>query len=210
VTAAVVVGALAQALTWVLIRRRGASIWTTTAPVLGVAGVVALVAFAVARPPLSGVVSVQLAVGVGFLAGVALYGATLAFVRAVAPRWAGFDAQARSLYSNRSALPPLAAIAVAAGVAAVGEELFWRGLVLEWAREGLGSRAEAGLVAWIGYVLVNLPSMSLPIIAGAVVAGAVWTLLALWSGGVVASIACHSCWAALMLARPAIREDVEA
>jgi membrane protease YdiL (CAAX protease family) len=201
VTAAVLAGALAQALAWVVVRRRGASVWTTTAPVLAVLGVVAIV---VARPALSGEVSVPLAFGIGVVVGPAFYAATFAFVRLVAPRWHAFDAQARTLYAQRPRLSPAVAIAVAAGIATVGEELFWRGLAVDWAKDALGADVEAGVVTWVGYAVVNGFSANLAIVAGAVVGGAVWTALAIWSGGVLASIVCHACWTGLMLARPVI------
>ena len=200
-TAAILAGALAQALAWVVVRRRGASVWTTTAPVLAVLGVVAIV---VAGPALSAEVSVPLALGIGVVVGAALYAATFVFVRLVGPRWRALDAQARTLYAQRSRLSAPLAIAVAAGIAAVGEELFWRGLVVDWAKDALGANLEAGVVTWVGYVVVNGFSANLAIVAGAVVGGAVWTALAIWSGGVLASIACHACWTGLMLARPVI------
>jgi membrane protease YdiL (CAAX protease family) len=50
--------------------------------------------------------------------------------------------------------------------------------------------------------VVNAASGSLPLVAGAVVGGAVWGGLAGWSGGIVASLASHGVWTALMLARP--------
>ena len=200
-TAAILAGALAQALAWVVVRRRGASVWTTTAPVLAVLGVVAIV---VAGPALSAEVSVPLALGIGVVVGAALYAATFVFVRLVGPRWRALDAQARTLYAQRSRLSAPLAIAVAAGIAAVGEELFWRGLVVDWATDAFGADVEAGVVTWVGYVVVNAFSGNLAIVAGAVVGGAVWTALAIWSGGVLASVVCHACWTGLMLARPVI------
>jgi membrane protease YdiL (CAAX protease family) len=201
VTAAILAGALAQALAWVVVRRRGASVWTTTAPVLAVLGVVAIV---VAGPALSAEVSVPLALGIGVVVGAALYAATFVFVRLVGPRWRALDAQARTLYAQRSRLSAPLAIAVAAGIAAVGEELFWRGLVVDWATDAFGADVEAGVVTWVGYVVVNAFSGNLAIVAGAVVGGAVWTALAIWSGGVLASVVCHACWTGLMLARPVV------
>jgi membrane protease YdiL (CAAX protease family) len=157
----------------------------------------------VAGPALSAEVSVPLALGIGVVVGAALYAATFVFVRLVGPRWRALDAQARTLYAQRSRLSAPLAIA-AAGIAAVGEELFWRGLVVDWAKDALGANLEAGVVTWVGYVVVNGFSANLAIVAGAVVGGAVWTALAIWSGGVLASIACHACWTGLMLARPVI------
>lgn len=200
-TFVVVAGALAQAVAWWVVRRHGASIWTTTAPVLAVAGVAAVV---VARPAASGDVPVVTAIVVGLGVGVLLYAATFAFVRVVAPRWVGFDVHARRLYRSRRVLSPVAAVVVAAGVVAVGEELFWRGLVREWATEAFGSPAEGAVVTWLAYVLADVPSGNLAILAGALVGGAVWTALALWSNGVVASVVCHACWTSLMVARPVV------
>ena len=57
----------------------------------------------------------------------------------------------------------------------------------------------AAVVAWAGYVVANLPSRSLPIVAGAVVGGALWAALAWWSGGVLAPLASHILWTGLML-----------
>ncbi len=62
--------------------------------------------------------------------------------------------------------------------------------------------AAAAMAAWVGYVVANMPSRSLPIVAGAVVGGALWTGLAWWSGGVLASLASHILWTGLMLACP--------
>jgi NAD(P)-dependent dehydrogenase (short-subunit alcohol dehydrogenase family) len=39
---------------------------------------------------------------------------------------------------------------------------------------------------------------------GAVVGGAAWTALAVWTGGVVASIGCHAAWTALMILLPPV------
>ncbi len=205
-TAAVAAGAIAQAAAWLVIRRRGGSVWTTTAPVLGIAGLAAVL---VARPALSGRIGVPLAVGAGVVVGAAFYVATLAFVRIVAPVWRTFDAHARGIYASRSVLPPFVAIAVAAGVAAVGEELFWRGLVFEWATDRFGAGAGAGVATWLGYVLINVPSRNLAIVAGAAVGGALWTALAAWSEGVLASVVCHALWTSLMLARPVIGAPAE-
>lgn len=200
-TGVVVVGALAQAAAWWVIRRRGAGLWTTTPPVLGVAGVAAVV---VARPALSGDLAVASAVLAGGVVGALLYIATFAFVRLAAPRWRAFDEQTRDLYRSRTALPPVLALVVAAGVAAVGEELFWRGLVREWARDAFGVEGRGAVAAWAGSILVNLSSVNLAILAAAIVGGGVWTTLAVWSGGVLASMVCHACWTALMVARPVI------
>ena len=57
-------------------------------------------------------------------------------------------------------------------------------------------------ITWLVYVATNSASASLPIIAGAVVGGALWGSLAVWSGGMLASLASHMLWTGLMLALP--------
>jgi membrane protease YdiL (CAAX protease family) len=86
-------------------------------------------------------------------------------------------------------------------VFAPGEELFWRGLV-QGSIAGSLSPVWGAALSWLAYIVVNAASGSLAITAGAVVAGAVWTLLAFWSGGVLASILSHAIWTGLMLALP--------
>ena len=64
--------------------------------------------------------------------------------------------------------------------------------------------------AVIAFVLANLPSANLAIAAGAVVGGAVWVALAWWTGGVLASLACHIVWTGMMIAFPVLRAPTEA
>ena len=54
------------------------------------------------------------------------------------------------------------------------EELFWRGLFQGRLAVAMAAGV-AAVVAWFGYVVANLSSRSLPIVAGAVVGGALWT-----------------------------------
>jgi membrane protease YdiL (CAAX protease family) len=42
-----------------------------------------------------------------------------------------------------------------------------------------------------------------------VVGGAVWVGLAWWTGGVLASLACHIVWTGMMVAFPVLRAPVE-
>src|SRR4029450_8674978 len=67
------------------------------------------------------------AVVVGIGAGVALYLATSAFVLIVR-RWHVFDRQIAEIYDQRKGLSLATAVVLAAGITAVGEELYWRGL----------------------------------------------------------------------------------
>jgi membrane protease YdiL (CAAX protease family) len=191
-----VAGALGFALAWVLVASGRASVWVAMGSAATGAGLAAL---ATGRVRLSPGVAWPAAAGSGVGAGLLLYGATVEFVR-LARRWPPFDRHLREVYGRR-ALVSLPAALLAAGLTAVGEELFWRGLVQGGAREALG--ALGGTAAtWAGYVAANAPPRSLPVLAGAVVGGAAWGALALWTGGVLASSLCHATWTALMVASP--------
>jgi membrane protease YdiL (CAAX protease family) len=200
-TAAVIaVGSLAQLVAWWLVSSRERSIWTTLAPALAVAGALAVV---VGRPALAGDQPAWLVTAVGLIVGLSLFVATRVFISIVAPRWSTFDRHARAIYRAGDEGIPAHAV-LAAGAVAVGEELFWRGLTQQELAAWFGAAAAGAVVAWLGYVVVNLPSRNLAIVAGAVVGGAAWGILAWWSAGVLASIACHASWTALMLARPPV------
>ena len=79
-----------------------------------------------------------------------------------------------------------------------GEELFWRGVVLPELSEST-SVALGAVLAWAAWVAVDATWGSIPLLAGAVVGGALWRGLATWSGGVAAPVASHLVWTALML-----------
>jgi membrane protease YdiL (CAAX protease family) len=86
-------------------------------------------------------------------------------------------------------------------IAVPGEELFWRGFVLPELTDASESVTGA-LLTWAAAVGVNAAWASAPLLAGAVVGGALWTGLATWSGGVLAPIASHLVWTGLMLVWP--------
>ena len=190
-------GVIVQAIAWRAVARGRRSLWMVMGTALAACGAAA----AAVRPPVaSGRVGAITAVLVGLGAGVALYAGTLAFV-GVATWWEPFRAQVVEEYGGvtRARLPVVLALALL--LAVPGEELFWRGLVqprLQWSLPVLSGPA----LAWLGYVVVNAVSGRLPFVAGAVVGGALWAALALWTDGVVASLVCHGAWTALMLIRP--------
>ena len=190
-------GALAVLLAWRLVATRRLSVWAAVVPIEGVVGLVALVA---GPTPLSLRAGVGAAAAVGILGGLGLYGATVAFVLAVR-RWRVFGRHVADVYDQRRGLPLPAALGLAGGLAATGEELFWRGFFMGRLASVVGW-PWAGLATWGAYVGTNVGSGSLPIVAGAVVSGAAWGGLALWTHGVLASILCHSVWTGLMVALP--------
>ena len=203
IVALVVAGVLCQALAWRLVARGTLRIWTAMTVVLGFAGAASALT---GRVELSPGVDVGVAAVAGTAAGAALYGATWAFVRVVRGVWPAFLRHASSIYGQRGDMALVTALVLAVGCNVVGEELFWRGLVQGRiaADEGVVAGAVLG---WVAYVLVNVASGSLAIVAGAVVGGAAWTALAAWTGGVVAPTLCHAVWTGCMIAFPPVRVD---
>jgi hypothetical protein len=136
----------------------------------------------------------------GVAVGVVLYLATAAFVLFVR-RWPFFDRHVGEIYDQRKGLSLPVALGLAALVVAPGEELFWRGL-FQWRLSATTGGPAAAVFTWLVYVAVNAASGSLPILFGALVSGAVWGALALWTHGVLASLLCHTVWTGLMLVAP--------
>jgi membrane protease YdiL (CAAX protease family) len=198
VPAIMVLGLVAEGTAWWVVTTRRASIWVTVVPVAGAMGVTAL---ALGPLPLSREVSPGLAGLAGVAAGVGLYVATRAFVLAIR-KWSPFREHAVRTYLLQGTVPVAYAVLLAVGVSAAGEELFWRGLFR--AHSVSGAPVASAIVAWAGFVLANLPSLNLAVVAAAVVGGAVWTALALWSDGVLASLLCHALWTGLMVIAPVI------
>ena len=200
-TAVVVLGCVVEVGAWRLVASAGRSVWGTMVPALVV---MAAAAITVRAPSLSPAVDLGVAAVGGVGAGVVLYLATRAFVFVVRD-WRTFREQALAMYARQAGVPKAIAVLLAAGVIASGEELFWRGFVQPRLGEALGARPAGAAVAWLVFVAANLASRNLAIVAGAVVGGAAWTGLALWTHGVLASLLCHGVWTALMLAFPVLR-----
>jgi membrane protease YdiL (CAAX protease family) len=201
VAVVMIAGALVEFAAWWAVSRRGISIWVVMGIALPALGVAAI---AVGEPSVSPSVNGGAAAGAGAAAGLILYLATRVFVAAVRP-WRTFQRHSVELYARRAGLPLVAAIVLAAGGMAPGEELFWRGLFQAKLSVVLEGRTAGAAIAWAAFVAVNLASGNLAIIAGAMVGGAVWSALAWWTGGALASIVCHAIWTALILGFPVVR-----
>lgn len=190
-------GPILVAVAWTIVRMGRASVWTAMALCLGALGLLSLLTGEVRageRP------SLPVLVVLGLGAGVALYLATAVFLSLVRG-WTMLARHASTLYARRGGLSAVTVIVLAAGISAGGEELLWRGVVQNVAAGAVGNVAGA-LLAWAAYVGANAFSGSVPIILGGLVGGAVWTALAVWTGGVAASLACHAAWTAMMVALP--------
>jgi membrane protease YdiL (CAAX protease family) len=194
-----IVGPVAHAASWWVIRTGRRSIWSASGVTMAALGILAVAIGPVHASERFGLVA---AVGIGIASGVVLYGSTVAFLAVTTRRMPALARQTSSLYQERGACSVVGALAIPLLVTAPGEELLWRGTVFGVVEEWLGSPGAAAVVTWAGFVAVNLVSVSLPIVLGAVVGGAAWTALAWWTGGVAASIACHVVWTGLMIAVP--------
>jgi membrane protease YdiL (CAAX protease family) len=188
-------GVAAEIVAWRLVVAGRASVWRIMTPTFVLMGAAAVL---VRRPVLASEIGSGAALALGIVAGGLLYAATRAFV-AVVSGWRAFQRQTNETYALADDVPTTTA-AVLAGVMVVGEELFWRALVQPRLAQAGPGRAAA--LTWLAFVLVNSASSRLPIIAAAVVGGAVWAALAWWTGGMLASLLCHLVWTTSMILLP--------
>lgn len=192
-----VLGALAEAAGWRLVSTGRAKVWRLMPAILLAMGVAAVL---VRRPVAATRIGDGVALVVGLASGLVLYVATRLFV-AIAARWEPFRRGVVDKYREAALVSLRGSLVLSLLIMVPAEELFWRGL-FQGHLDGSLAAVTAGIWTWLAYVGANLPSGSQPIIAGAVVGGAVWTGLAVWSGGVLASLVSHMLWTGLMLALP--------
>lgn len=190
-------GAIAEAVAWRLAALGRFRVWRLMPLVLAAMGIGALLGRA---PIVAGKASATAALLVGLGSGLALYIGTRVFV-AIAGLWPLFRDQVVRAYRNAAEVRLATSLLFSLAIMVPGEELFWRGLVQARLADVVGSGGAAALT-WAAYVGANLPSASLPIVAGALVGGALWTALSWWSGGVLASLASHMLWTGMMLVLP--------
>jgi membrane protease YdiL (CAAX protease family) len=192
-------GPVIVALTWLAIRAGRVSLWAGMGSAMSVLGALTLLTGEVSAAEN---VSVPVAGVIGLAAGLVLYGATAAFM-AIFGRWEPLARQTASLYDQRSGASLAGALAISVLLTVPGEELLWRGVV-QGTLEAVVSAPVAAVLGWAAYVAANVTSWNLPIVLGAVVGGAAWAGLALWSGGVIAGMGCHAVWTSLMIIRPPV------
>lgn len=190
-------GAAAVFVGWWLVASERVSIWVALGPLMIVLGALALATGRIRWCPRFSTVA---SASGGAAAGVLFYLATAAFVLIVR-RWPAFDRHVEGLYDQRKGLSLPMALVLAALVVAPGEELFWRGLFQSRSVELFGALGGAA-AAWLTYAAANVASRNLPVIVGAVVAGAVWSGLTFYTHGILASLLCHVVWTALMVSVP--------
>jgi membrane protease YdiL (CAAX protease family) len=197
IVALILAGAISVPVAWMMVVTGRVSIWPAMSGTLGALGLAALLTGEVSLSP---EVDWRVSAAVGLGTGIALYLGTAVFVLTIR-RWPRFDRHVREIYGQRKGLGLLPALLLAAGVNAPGEELFWRGLMQARLARAVGWPGSTA-ATWAAYVVANLASRNLPIVAGAVVGGAVWGALAWWTYGVLASLLCHCVWTGMMLAFP--------
>jgi membrane protease YdiL (CAAX protease family) len=210
VAVVVLAGLIGTMYAWRLIHR-GRPVWKTLPPFLGLIGAMSLLLMRTIDAPPPGGTNVPGTGGVlaiGLLSGALLYLATRVFVL-VALRVPSFARQTRKAYEDAATADVRRELVLSLLLAVPGEELLWRGLGYRWGAEELPSVVAAAVLVWVLYVIANVPSRSLPIIAGALVGGAVWGALAWWSGGVLAPLASHILWTGAMLSLPPTVADTE-
>jgi membrane protease YdiL (CAAX protease family) len=190
-----VAGFLAEVAGWRAAANR--PVWRVMPWVLGVAG---LAAVAVSPPVAAVRVGDGAALGAGLVSGLGLYAATLLVV-SVAARVGPVARQVSAIYGEAVEVSARTALVLSLLVMVPAEELFWRGLVQQRLDADLSAWVAAA-ATWLAYVLANVASLRLPIVAGAAVGGALWAALAAWSGGMLSSVASHMLWTGMMLALP--------
>jgi len=196
-TGAVVVGVVAQVVVWRLVVRGRLPFWPATAATFAVIGIASLLA---ADRSCCRETAVVMASAVGAASGLVFYGATRVVVDA-ATRHPSLRGGVHDVYRRSRETPFAWALALTLVIAVPGEELFWRGLVLPELSRATTSTAGA-LLTWVAAVGVSAAWGSIPLLAGAAVGGALWTAVAVWSGGIAAPIASHLVWTGLMIVWP--------
>ena len=190
-------GLIVEMVGWWFVSSRGRDVWTLMPFVLGGMGVAAVLA---RRPVWVDGVSPGAALAVGVGSGLVLYLATRAFVW-TANHWEPFRRDVAKEYGEAGTVSRERSLALSLIVMVPAEELFFRSLV----QGHLGTvtaAATAAALTLLAYIVANATSRSLPILAGALVGGALWGALVWWSGGVLASLGSHILWTGAMLAFP--------
>jgi membrane protease YdiL (CAAX protease family) len=199
--AVVLVGILGQVVVWRLVVRGRLPFWPGTATTFAVLGVASLLA---ADLRCCREMEVAAASALGAASGLVFFVATRAVVE-VASRHPSIERTVADVYRRSREVSFAATLVLTLAIAVPGEELFWRGLVLPELQDATSSTTGA-LLTWAAAVGVNAAWASAPLLAGAVVGGALWTGLAAWTGGVLAPLASHLVWTGLMLAWPPVSD----
>jgi uncharacterized protein len=193
----VVLGVAIQAIAWRLVALGRAPFWPTVTGAWAMLGIGAL---AFAEPRCCADRGILEALAVGVASGLVLYAATRVVVT-FASRWPVVASAVEDTYGRYAEISPAVVWAATLVVVVPGEELFWRGVAVPWFVDATAT-VPGAILGWLVSVAVVVAWANLPFLAAAVIGGAVWTVLAIWSGGVAAPIASHVVWTACMIAWP--------
>lgn len=193
----IIVGLIVEMVGWWSVSSRGRDVWKLMPFVLGGMGVAALLA---RRPVWADGVAPGLALAVGVGSGLALFLATRVFVW-TANHWAPFRRDVAEEYGQAATVSLERSLVLSLIVMVPAEEFFFRSLIQGYLGT-VTAVATAAVLTLLAYLVANATSRSLPILAGAVVGGALWGGLVWWSGGVLASLGSHILWTGAMLAFP--------
>lgn len=193
----VAIGLIGQLLVWRLVARGRSPFWPATTATFALMGTASL---AVGHVAWRASVSAGTAGAVGILTGIGLFFATRLVV-GLAARHPAVGGAVADVYARSDEVPRALALALTLAIAVPGEELFFRGLVLPQLQE-VTTTLVGTVLSWLGGVGVNAAWGSLPLLAGAVVGGGLWTVLGAWSGGILAPLLSHLLWTGSMLAWP--------
>jgi uncharacterized protein len=200
----VAAGIVGQIIVWTLVRRGRLRFWPATVVTFAVVGITSVLVGDVACCLK---VDAGPAIGIGLASGVLLFAATRVVVALATTRPRLKDA-VTGIYARSTETTRAAELAISLLIAVPGEELFWRGLVLPVVTDAT-SVATGAVLSWLAAIGVIAAWANLSLLAGAVVGGALWTALAVWSGGIVAPFASHLVWTGLMLVwPPAVARDM--
>lgn len=193
----IVIGVLVQVVVWRLVARDRLPFWPAVTTAFAVLGIGSLLA---GDPGCCRETTPATASAVGVSSGLLLVRCHPSGRRSVdaTPR---HQRSVAALHRREEEMGTGALSVLTLAVVVPGEELFWRGVVLPELSAST-SVALGAVLAWAAWVAVDATWGSIPLLAGAVVGGALWRGLATWSGGVAAPVASHLVWTALMLVWP--------
>jgi membrane protease YdiL (CAAX protease family) len=189
-----VVGVGIQVIAWRLVALRRVPFWPTVG---GTWAIIATAAVAIGDPRCCDDRRLIEALVVGIASGLVLYAATRVVVT-FASRWSAIADRVETTYGRSAEATPAVVWLVTLAVVVPGEELFWRGVATPWLVDATDT-VPGAILAWLVAAGVAATWGSLPFLGAAAVGGAVWTALAIWSGGVAAPLASHVVWTACMI-----------
>ena len=140
--------------------------------------------------------------------GVLLYVATRVAMVIMA-RWGTFRRHALDMYRKQGGLSLGTALLLSIALSVPGEELFWRGSSRASSRRRSRVEPPSRHCSRGSRSCLRTSRARTWRSRPARWSGAVWVALAWWTGGVLASLACHIVWTGMMVAFPVLRAPTE-